>query len=157
MDIDKAIRIFADFLNASYLIITPLLTGRSYTSDDNSTSDWLQLNWEILVERKVLPLNEYLEAYGEGADFYGSSSRITDMESLPTYSVKVQINKGIDILNNTELIDKEFFFERLIGFKNNFYTDEPLFNYVLVQDENIGIERVFPIENIKFKLRRKDN
>lgn len=153
MDIDKAIRIFSDFLNKSWGIIIPLLSDRSYTTDESSKSDWLQSNWEILVERKVLQLNEYLEVYGEGADFNGESSRITDIESFPTHSIKVLVDKEKDVLNNLEVESSEYTFERLVGFRNGFYTDIPPFDFVLVQDEDIGIERVFLLEQIKFELQ----
>lgn len=153
MDIDKAIRIFSDFLNKSWGVIIPLLSDRSYTTDESSKSDWLQSNWEILVERKVLQLNEYLEVYGEGADFNGESSRITDIESFPTHSVKVLVNNEKDVLNNSEVESSEYTFERLVGFRDGFYTDIPPFDFVLVQDEDIGIERVFLLEQIKFELQ----
>lgn len=73
MQIDKAIKNFADFLNSSWLIVYPLLVERSYTSNEESINDWLQANWELLVERKVLNINEYLEVYGDGADYHGAS------------------------------------------------------------------------------------
>lgn len=153
MDIDKTIRIFSSFLNKSWDVVIPLLSDRSYTTDESSKNDWLQSNWEVLVERKVLQLNEYLEAYGDGADFYGLSCRITDIESLPTHFIKVLVNKGIDILNNLESENSEYTFERLVGFENGFYTDIPPFDFVLVQDENIGIERVFLLDEVEFELQ----
>lgn len=153
MDIDKVIRVFSDFLNKSWGVIIPLLSDRSYTTEESSKSDWLQSNWEILVERKVLQLNEYLEVYGEGADFNGESSRITDIDSFPTHFVKVLVNNDKDILNNSEIESSEYTFERLVGFRDGFYTDIPPFDFVLVQDEDIGIERVFLLEQIKFELQ----
>lgn len=152
MDIDKAIRIFSDFLNNSWTIIFPLLTDRSYTTNESSKSDWLQSNWEILVERKVLQLDEYLIEYGDGADFYGLSCRITDIESSPTHFVRVLVQNGKDMLNELDIENSEYTFERLVGFRNGFYNDVPPFDFVLAQDEDIGIERVFLLEQIKFKL-----
>jgi hypothetical protein len=154
MDIDNAIRIFSDFLNKSWNIVIPLLSGRSYTTDEGSKSDWLQSNWEVLVERKVLHLNEYLEVYGEGADLNGKSSRIMDMESFPTHSINVLVDRGEDILNNLAIKNSEYTFERLVGFRDGFYTDIPPFDFVLVQDEGIGVERVFLLEQIKCELHR---
>lgn len=70
MDINIAIRIFARFLNCSWDIIKPLLPNRHYSSsDDASMADWVQANWEILVEKKILLPDEYLGFYGDGADF----------------------------------------------------------------------------------------
>ena len=153
MDIDKAIRIFSDFLNKSWNIIIPLLSDRSYTTDESSRSDWLQSNWELLVERKVLQLNEYFEVYGDGADFNGESSRITDIASNATHSVKVLVNKGNDILNSSEVENAKFTFERLVGFRDGFYTNIPPFDFVLVHDEETSIERVFLLNQIKFEIQ----
>lgn len=152
MNIDEAIRLFNKFLNVSWITVNPLLSGRTYTSNESSINDWIQENWEILVERKVLKLNDYLEIYGDGADFNGSSSRITDVNKLPTHSVKILVNYAIDILNNIKIRNAEFTFDRLVGFRDAFYINNPLFNYVLVQDYSIDIERVFSIEDIKFIL-----
>lgn len=85
MNIGKAMRLFVNYLNATWNIVEPLILNRDYTSDENSRSDWIQANWELLVERKVLPLNDYLEVYGAGADFNGKSSRITDIEADATF------------------------------------------------------------------------
>jgi hypothetical protein len=156
MEIDKAIRIFSDFLNSSWGIVIPLLFDRSYTSNESSISDWLQTNWEILVERKVLQLNEYLEFYGDGADYYGKSCRMTDIDAIPIFSIKVILDKIEidDLLNKETLINTNFAFNKLVGFQNGFYINAPPFNYVLVQDEDIGIDRVLPLESIKFALHR---
>lgn len=155
MDIDKAIRIFSEFLNSCWENVLPSLENRTYTTNESSINDWLQANWELLVERKVLPLNEYLEIYGEGADFNGGSSRITDIQSIPQYSIKVIscCSDLVDLLNNTEVGNSELTFERLVGFENGFYIDNSPFNYVLTQDESSGIERVFSIEKVKFELK----
>jgi hypothetical protein len=153
MNINRAIKVFAEFLNVSWSITDPLISKRTYTSDESSRNDWIQANWEILVERKVLPLNEYLEVYGEGADFNGASSRITDIEANATYSIRVFIKNATDILSNERIQSNEYAFERLVGFKYSFYVDSPPFEYVLVQDEDIGIERVFPIKNVEFKIQ----
>lgn len=149
MNIDKAIRLFSVFLNDSWSSITPLLYERLYTTDESSINDWIQANWEILVERKILPINEFLDIYGEGADFNSKSSRITDLLAQPTYYVNVHIEKGTDILNNIEIINEKYRFEKLVGFANGFYTISPPFDYVLIQDEE---ERVFPLELVKFEL-----
>jgi hypothetical protein len=156
MSIDKALRIYSDFLNASWHIVNPLLIDKNYTSNASSISDWLQANWELLVERKILGLNEYLEVYGDGADYNGESSRMTDVGALPTFSIKIIVddNEVMDLLNNESIIGKELIFERLVGFNNGFYEDAPPFIYVLVQDENAGIERVLSLKDIKFELKK---
>ncbi|HVI46753.1 MAG TPA: hypothetical protein VM802_17880 [Chitinophaga sp.] len=157
MNIDKAIREFADFLNRSWSVAYPLLIDRDYTSDEDSINDWLQCNWEILVERKVLKLNEYLEVFGEGADFNGASSRITDPNALPNFKVIIRSNSkpGVyDVLNDEVVILKGVSFEKLVGFKDGFYTLEPEFKYVLIIDNDSELERVIPLDGIEFDLER---
>jgi hypothetical protein len=148
MNIDSAVRIFANFLNNSSNTILPLLKDRDYTTDESSKYDWLQANWELLVERKVLNDNEYLEIYAIGADFNGSSSRITDYNKLPTHKVVLVVDKENDILNDELIEKKEFAFDELVGFKDGFYSKEPPFNFALVFDDSMNKERVF---NIEFK------
>ena len=154
MEINQAIKRFALFLNASWDVVTPLLLKRDYTTDESSIGDWLQANWEILVEKKNLKQNEYLEVYSDGSDYNGASSRMNDIEALPTHTLSVFPNdKAIDILNNEIISGKEEFeFDRLVGFQNGFYTSHPPFNYCLLTDSS-GIERVFSLDEITFKLQ----
>jgi hypothetical protein len=157
MKIDNAIRIFVNFLNSSWATASPLLLNRDYTSDEDSINDWLQANWELLVERKVLKVNEYLEGYGEGADYNGGSSRIADPEALPNFKVIVKLkssNKIFDILNNEHVILENIVFEKIVGFKNGFYVIEPEFKYVLITDNNLGLERVITLDEVEFELER---
>lgn len=157
MDIDKAIRVFSDFLNSSWIIVSQLLLNRDYTSNEDSINDWLQANWELLVERKVLRVNEYLEVYGEGADYNGSSSRIVDPEVLPNFKVVTKSRNGdkvLDILNNEQISLGDITFEKLVGFINGFYTFEPEFKYVLLSDDNLGLERVVILEDVVFELEK---
>lgn len=96
----------------------------------------MQANWELLVERKILPLNEYLEVYGDGADFNGISSRITDINIAATHYLSVFIHHGTDLLTNEKINNSIFSFEKFVGFRAGFYTVAPPFKYVLVLDNN---------------------
>ncbi|UII31972.1 hypothetical protein LVD17_27165 [Fulvivirga ulvae] len=108
-----------------------------------------------VVERAVLGTGEYFEVYGDGADFNGSSSRITDIEALPTHKIimKNQVEKEVRDVLNDELIylDSNLIFDRLVGFNEGFYINQPEFNYVLLNDENIGIERVVCLDDVDFE------
>ena len=107
----------------------------------------------LLVERKILPLNEYLEVYGDGADFNGISSRITDINIAATHYLSVFIHHGTDLLTNEKINNSIFSFEKFVGFRAGFYTVAPPFKYVLVLDNN-NMERVFRIENTHFELHK---
>ncbi len=137
MNINNVIQVYADFLNKSWNVIQPLLKDRDYTSFEETCNDWLQCCWEMLVERKVLSLNHYLDIYGEGADFYGTSSRITDINEVPTHVVKIKStnsNEVFDLLNETYIDINNLNFEKLVGFKNGYYSLSTPFDYVLLSD-----------------------
>lgn len=157
MEIDKSIRAFAAFLDNSWLIASQLLLNRSYTSNEDSINDWLQANWELLVERKVLEIDEYLEVYGDGADYNGASSRITNPEAMPSFRIVVASKRDseiFDILNNESVTLGKVMFDKLVGFKNGFYLLEPDFNHVMVIDSESGLERVFALNDVYFVLER---
>jgi hypothetical protein len=155
MNLDIAIRIFANFINDTWNTVMPLIKGRDYTSDESSISDWLQSNWEILVERKVLKINQFLEVYGEGADFNGASSRITDINALPSFTIQVNQfskEKVFDLLNDEYVSISNADFIELVSFEDGFYSKTPKFDSVLIEDST-GTERVILIDEIKFVLK----
>jgi len=157
MTTDNAIRIFSEFLNSTWTIVNQLLIDRNYTSNEDSINDWLQSNWEFLVERKILKLNDYLEVYGDGADFNGASSRITDPNAVANFKIKAipKNNKPVyDVLNEEEITLVNTSFNKLIGFTNGFYIMEPEFNFVLLNDKNTSTERVVRLNDIEFELEK---
>ena len=149
MNIDQAIRCFAQFLDHSWNDVI------KFNIDNESINDWLQVNWEILVERQVLQLNERLEVYGEGADLYGSSSRIIDIHALPNFRIKLigKREQILDLLSNEEVIVHDGTFDKLVTFKNGFYFEEPDFKFVLIRDAK-DQERVFSLDGVEFVLEK---
>lgn len=113
MNANEIIKFFSDFLNTSWNYVIPLLSERTYTSNEDSINDWMQANWELLVERKILPLNEYLEVYGDGTDFNGISSRITDINIAATHYLSVFIHHRTDLSTNEKLIIPSFHLKSL--------------------------------------------
>ncbi|WP_199141765.1 hypothetical protein [Pedobacter sp. ASV12] len=155
MLIDKAIKTFATFMDNSWAEVSELLVDRDYTSNESAMNDWLQSNWELLIKRKVLKINNYLEVYGDGADFNGSSSRITDPNSLANFRIKAIPKTGnsiFDVLNEEEVMSPDLVLDRLVGFRDGFYVLEPEFNHVLLNDENMDIERVARLNDVVFVL-----
>ena len=155
VDLNQIIRMFSMFLNNSWNIVIPLLRNRSYTTDESSINDWIQSNWEILVERKILEINNYLEVYGSGADFNEESSRITDIKALPTYFISVFVEEAEDILNKEQIKNKEYNFEKLVGCKDCCYIDAPPFDFVFIEDEEK--ERVFSLNKVELKVKKVEN
>ncbi len=119
MNINDIVKEYASFLNQSWNNVLPLLMGRNYTTDEFAINDWLQMNWEMLVERKILSINEYLEPYGDGVDYNGASSRISDINAIATHKLIGNSNcKSVfDYLNNNHVIVETVIFDRFVGFK----------------------------------------
>ncbi len=75
--------------------------------------DFLQANWEILVEMLIcIPGEEFLEPYGNGADCNGDSSRVSLPDKITTHRIQcyTDSNKVMDLLTNKEiLLSKKLF------------------------------------------------
>ena len=152
MNLDIAIKKFASFLSKSFNTILPLLKNRIYTDDESSIADWMQANWEVLVESNVLSYNERLEVYAAGADFNGASSRITFPDAYPTHKVlvKPKNEETFDYLNKEKFRLQNCRFEELVSMKKGFYHIEPNFDYVLITDDKT--ERVLKLDDVYFEL-----
>lgn len=155
MSVDAVLRKFVDYLNGSWNFFDSLLLQRSYTSDEQSINDWLQVSWEILVEKNILQMGEFLEVYGDGADYCGTSSRITDVNALPNFRIVVKPKHGemlFDLLNNVSIKNSQFIFDRFVSFEHGWYKLTPVFNCVLGIDNISGVERVLNIDSIVFTV-----
>ena len=79
------------------------------TSDPSGSlkADWLQANWELIVEGLLLPgENLALEPYGDGADCNGTSSRVLYPNRLPSHRLVCKsLNDRFvyDVLNDQKL------------------------------------------------------
>jgi len=148
-------KIFMEFLNSTWDLVNPLIVDRFYTcSDEDSYSDWIEANWEMLVEKKLLNLDEYLEPYGSGADIYGASDRITEPENGSTHRVIINSLNGdevYDFLNEEFITLNNNIFYEFVSFRSGFYFRNPEFNHVLFYD-NKGEERVIKVDNVKYSL-----
>ncbi|WP_340064256.1 hypothetical protein [Ascidiimonas aurantiaca] len=154
MSIDDSIKSFATFLNSSWSSAILFLKDNEEIKYSENLNNWFQANWELLVEQKVLNSRYHLEVYGYGADFYGASSRITDIESLPDFQIVVNQKSDssvLDVLNDEKIKIVNANFIHLVSFKNEFYYLEPNFEYVLIEHPK-GKERVVSVNDIEFNI-----
>lgn len=154
-EIDQSIRAFSGFLSKSFESANNLLNRSNCIADEDIFSDWLQANWELLVERNVLQYNEYLEVYGSGADFNGASSRITEPSALPTHRVvarAVERDTVFDLLSSQEILAKNLEFIQLAGFYKQFYTLVQDFDCALLLDRSNDTEVLVSLHSIKFEI-----
>lgn len=80
LNIHASVMRFRDFLIASMPIAEDVFRGDT----NDLLADWLQANWEILVEAGT---GKYISHYGDGADCNGRSSRVWLPEICPTHRV----------------------------------------------------------------------
>lgn len=132
--INTRLNVFRKFLNNSWQIMQPLFDADKTGS---LQIDWLQANWEMIVEGAFL-VNEFaLEPYGDGADCNGASSRVLYPDRLPTHKITVAGSNGgavYDILNKQTLntLVEPIFFDRFVSFgPENWYLEKPKFDYIL--------------------------
>jgi hypothetical protein len=84
LEVTSVLLKFGDFINENWNSI------KFFLSPDNVNyeyDDWLQANWEILVETKICEPGQFLYHYGEGADCYGEFSRVSYYNKTPTHKI----------------------------------------------------------------------
>jgi len=146
---------YAKFLSVSWEIL------EKFSEKDQSGSmkgDWLQANWEVLIEGALSDLRVVLEPYGEGADCNSYSSRVLYPERVPTHNiicVPAKNKKLYDCLNEiyvTDLCNDIIFVQFVTMGKDGWYYEKPDFEYVLGSyDDKVS---VLQFESVEFKLHK---
>ncbi|MCD4652498.1 hypothetical protein K8T06_01020 [bacterium] len=121
---------------------------------DSLLDDWKQANWELIVESKLSANHTiYLQPYGNGADYYGNSSRILCPEGLPTHAVNCVSDQPLNDRITGDLIhfpDNGLPFECLVTMRDGWYYEEPPFDSILIIIN--GVEFVVGFEEVNFIL-----
>lgn len=147
MKVDKAVKDFRLFILASWDSFS--LFNESVSADilEEKTNNWLQANWEILVENNVTGVNEFLEVYGNGADCNAASSRICYADKLPTHRIKCVNTIVRDVISKQEIGTDKMYFDSFVSIQNNYHLMAPPFDYVLLSGNNdiaiVSIQDVF--------------
>lgn len=143
---------FQKFIVLNWAYISELDTQ---DESDALRIDWLQANWEILVEQQLRTPLIMLEVYGDGAD-NGQSSRIQNETASPTHYISCEPKSKLFLYDhlNKEKIHTDFEklrFDRFASLRSNdWYYEEPPFDKVLFYRENRAI--VLNLSDIKFTL-----
>lgn len=93
-NISQEIGLYREFLGRSIEVVSEAVS-------DEILNDWMQANWELLVESRVCqPGLEFLTVYGDGADCNDGSSRVWFPEALATHGVKCELIKpAFDVMS----------------------------------------------------------
>ena len=119
LSVDQALQDYRRFILANY----------SFASERLSSvllSDWLQANWEVIVEARLHDaglISGVLDVYGDGADCNGASSRVSLPDKAPICAVHVAPG---------------FIFHSFGTLKDEWFVQEPPFDFVKGEDAGDG-------------------
>jgi len=157
-EISNEIIQFSNFLNASWTYIGLYFKKDSVINEN--LSNWLQANWEILVESTVCGKGEFLVVYGDGADFDDEEySRVTYKSILATHCIRVEKMKAnvIDFFSKESIGNLDgYYFNQFVKIDtSNKIAIEPQFDYAELENEMLNKkvwvnknELVYFLENI---------
>ncbi len=157
MSVDEIVRNFQQFLEASWQSVKSILP---LTGGEDLRWDWLQANWEILVEAVIHPDGaSFLEIYGEGAECNEASNRVWKPHAEATHRVCCVPKDGSEVTDlvtgrSIEPQDLDFF-----GFGNPDREQRlilhPPFNVVVLSDSE-GIDFIVRLEDVRFEIQALD-
>ncbi len=90
IDVTYQVTRFRDFLVASWASLDILMTHHNWDDDVWFSFEWIQVNWEFLMERELLGNGNYLIPLD-------GTNRITFPEQQATYKVICDINKSVEL------------------------------------------------------------
>ncbi len=146
MNVTRVVLDYRNFLNASW---DSFISFYRYSSKENLgestfieeiTNDWLQANWEILVESSITGVNEFLENYGNGADCNGASGRVIYPDKSPTHRIYCKKNPNsicLNVFTGKEISEEELKVLSFVKFSalsedGLWYKDMPPFDHILL-------------------------
>lgn len=150
-NITEHIKNYRNFLNASWPFLDDLMVNHDWDEDEDFIGDWLQVNWEFLVERELLGGNGFLTQFSTTY----LSGRITQPEAKPNYTVIAKFEREVIDIRKQSIIqfDKDLRLYGFSTFKNGGFGLYPPFDLAdLVIDSKKEIFTV-PINDLIFYLK----
>ena len=150
--LNRGIQTFHDLLQRSWVDVAACAAAATY---DGMLNDWLQGNWELIVEATLSP-RVHLEIYGEGADCNDRSSRVLFPGWIATHRVVCRPLDGVqtldDVLNRVPIpAQQPLYFEEFVTMRDGWYYREPPFDFVLIETD--GVERIVRRADVVFHLQ----
>lgn len=149
---NTAVRLFQSFLLESWDSAQKFLGEQEETV--GLLDDWLQANWELLVEAAVcVGPGQFLEFYGEGADCNGASGRVWMPDAVATHRICCVAKDGaavLDVLTAEPIAMNRWAFGQLVNWDGEKYGQGKPFDHVLLDSED-GIA-VVPCADIAFEV-----
>lgn len=153
-ELDGLVRGFARLLSSSWAEVQ---AAARLSHTGSYVRDWMQANWEMLVEGVLPPDEVFLEVYGEGADCNTRSSRVYRPDVLPTHTIAcvARADTGVvtDRLSGEEvrLGPDGLAFEELATQSERWYEIGPPFDCALLRND--GVAYLLRTDEVVFVLR----
>ena len=142
MLISDLINNFRTFLILSWPCLSSILEKLDWDESPYFLENWLQANWELLVEQQILEDKQFMRPYGYDAS---PNCRFNSKGSVTTHQVICTLNGGGD--------GKKYIFLAFVTTSNGSnYKIEAPFDYVDVEEVNTGNRITLPIEKVDFSL-----
>ena len=149
LDITNHIIKFRNFLNASWPCLDELMDNHEWDDDGGFIDDWIQCNWEFLVERELLNKQGHLFPLEW-------NSRITEYRGQRLYQITCTIKKDIELIDWIKKINN-YENEKLLlsGFRTKHETSfglYPPFDYVEIRSKDKKKIYIIPFSSCRFIL-----
>jgi hypothetical protein len=160
MDVSAVINQFVTFINNSYDEIAQLFQciendKKNIILADKIENGFYQFMWEIIVEAQLCPEENYLEPYGDGADFYGKSSRVVYPGKFANDKINVNVKNRLDYFSQKISTIENLDLVKFVNFENNQYFVKRPFDFVLCEDYS-GTRFLFRLNEVTFSLVKID-
>ncbi len=154
--INYVIKNFINFLNRSLPVFNDI---KQFFDDeflfDEQRNDFFQANWEILVESLICAAGEeFLEAYGDGADCNGASSRVFLPDKIPTHKIKcITKDQGtiLDLITGVSIDLSNLTFHSFVNFENGNWSYTSPLNAILLENDMDKTICVVKMDNVNFE------
>jgi hypothetical protein len=143
---------YQNFLTASWEIAFP--DSELTDFKDDLKDDWLEANWELIVESHFNMGNERVNLSRYGAGAAGKFDRVFIENAQETHEVKCFSNKNnvlFDVVDgvNIAVPAEGFTFRRFVTIKNGWYFQETPFDMIQINELD---DAVFSVGQIDFRL-----
>lgn len=150
--VDGLVRAYAAFLTASWDTVQERLRVHPMSE---LLDDWKQANWEILVEAQLWREGVFLRFYGEGAEIYPGTPRVTHSDARATHKVACRPLGDLpitDLLSGKAVVPEEggWTLGELVTWREGWYFDEPPFTHVRTGENQDT--KLFSLDHVRFFL-----
>jgi hypothetical protein len=158
MDVSVVINQFITFLNNSYDGIAKLVQYIDNERNDIILADkiengYYQFIWEIIVEAQLCTEGDYLDPYGDGADFYGKSSRVVYPEKAANTKIIVNVKNNLDYFSQRKTTSENLDLLKFVSYDGSHYFITKPFDFVLCEDY-LGNQFLFKLNEVGFSLEK---